>query len=113
MIIWRNKIKAKLNKKEKVKEQEIDGEFELNEEKDNKTYKDKKLEEIDEELNEFEKARKKRMENDKKKREKNDMRMKMSFVNQQEATTSNNDVEFDQNLFEFIKKNDINIEELY
>ena len=112
LIIWRNKIKAKLNKKEKVKEQEIDGEFELNEEKDNKTYKDKKLEEIDEELNEFEKARKKRMENDKKKREKNDMRMKMSFVNQQEATTSNNDVEFDQNLFEFIKKNDINIEEL-
>merc|ERR1712004_968074 len=57
-----------------------------------------------------EKEIKKRLENEKKKREKNELRMKMSFVDKQNST--DNDVEFDQRLFEFIKKNEINIEDL-
>lgn len=114
LIIWRNKIRAKTQKKDKADKAdkaaeggEAEGvkEIELN-------YKEKKLEEIDEELNEFEKARKKRLENEKKKREKNDLRMKMSFVNQQESGPQVDEIEFDQNLFEFIKNNEINIEEL-
>ncbi len=110
LIIWRNKIRAKVFKKEKAERAQAEGEVEVKEVEIN--YKDKKLEEIDEELNEFEKARKKRLENEKKKREKNELRMKMSFVDQQESGPQVDEIEFDQNLFEFIKKNNINIEDL-
>merc|ERR1711957_774287 len=93
--------KRKMGKKMKKKETE-----------DKKTYQEKKIEEMDEEMTEFERARKKRTDNEKKKREKNELRMKMSFVDQQNSAGVQNDVEYDQRLFDFIKKNDINIEEL-
>jgi len=111
LIIWRNKIRAKTQKKDKAdraaENADADGEKEIE-----LNYKEKKLEEIEEELNEFEKARKKRLEVEKKKRDKNELRMKMSFVNQQESAPQADEIEFDQNLFEFIKNNEINIEEL-
>jgi len=114
LIIWRNKIRSKLQKKEKTEKIAAEGsEINLDVDKElDLDYKMKKMEEIDEELNEFEKARKKRLENERKKKEKNELRMKMSFVNQQESATQADEIEFDQNLFEFIKNNNINIEEL-
>ena len=58
LIIWRNKIRSKLFKKEKKEQDEEDQENaeKENEEKEKenkKTYKEKKKEEMDEELNEF------------------------------------------------------------
>merc|ERR1712032_716855 len=115
LIIWRNKIRSKLFKKEK-KEGDGDKEDDENENKENeenkKTYKEKKFEEMDEEMNEFERARKTRLDKEKKKREKNELRMKMSFVDQQNSAGVENEVEFDQRLFEYIKKNEIDIEEM-
>merc|ERR1711957_837457 len=111
LIIWRNKIRSRLFKKKA--EDKADGEDdEKKEVEDTKTYQEKKIEEMDEEMTEFERARKKRTDNEKKKREKNELRMKMSFVDQQNSAGVRNDVEYDQRLFDFIKKNDINIEEL-
>jgi AdoMet-dependent rRNA methyltransferase SPB1 len=104
LIIWRNKIRSKVFKREKAPG--------VAEEPQEEDYEEKKLEEIDQELNQFSRDKKKHLEKEKKKMQKNDLKMKMSFIKEQENPTDNNDVEFDQNLFDFLKKNEIDIEGL-
>ena len=101
LIIWRNKIRGKLFKVEKVKEEE-----------EEENYEEKKMEEIDEELDMIDKQKKRKIEGEKKKKEKNDLRMKMQFIKSQEALSDDQGVEFDQNLFDFLRKNKIDIEEI-
>ena len=97
LIIWRNKIRSKLH-------------FEKNEKKEEK--KEKSMEELmDEEIKRFEKARLAKQEKDKKKQEKILLKNKQSFIEQEELT-HDNDIEVDDNLFEYIQKNKINIEEI-
>lgn len=117
LIIWRNKIKAKVTKKDKAAEKaEADAEdIELNDEEKVadklESYKERKLKELEEEEHKIEKSKKKKLEQEKKKKEKNELHLKMSFVNEQEVGQGN-DIEFDQQTFDFIRKHNINIEEL-
>ena len=103
LIIWRNKIRTKLNlsRKENMKEQE--------EEKE-KNEKDIN-EEIDEEIKKYEKQRKKRLEAQKRKQEKIELSNKKAFI-LQEDQPHDNDVENDDELYEYMQKNDIDIENL-
>jgi AdoMet-dependent rRNA methyltransferase SPB1 len=105
LIIWRNKLRSKIYKKEKPEEEEKEPETEEN-------YEEKKLEEMENDLASISKAKKKKLEQEKKKKEKNDLRMKMTFINDQENGQDDNGVEFDQGLFNLIRKEGINIEDL-
>jgi AdoMet-dependent rRNA methyltransferase SPB1 len=106
LIIWRNKTRSKLFKKAPKTEE---GEKDVPEPED---YEEKKMKEMDDELTKMDKHKKKKIEIAKKKLEKNDLRMKMSFINDQEKIADSNDVEFDQNLFDLLRKENINIEDL-
>lgn len=106
LIIWRNKIRSKLMKEEK------------NEDGDKRKTKEAKevndtdvIEEIDEEMKMLAKQKKKKLEQEKKKKEKNLLRNKLSFIKGQD-TIDNNDIEYDQSVFDMIRNNDIDIEEL-
>jgi hypothetical protein len=70
------------------------------------------MEELDEEIKSIKKLIKKKEETEKKKKEKNELRMKEQFIKSQEVVTDDQGTEFDQNLFDFIRNNNINIEEL-
>lgn len=107
LIIWRNKIRSKLFKaaKEEKEDEKEDKEEEVN-------YEEKKMEEINTELAIIERQKKKKLDHEKKKKEKNEMRMKMSFINEQENMNDNNDIEFDEKFFQFLKKENINIEDM-
>ena len=105
LIIWRNKLRSKIYKKEKPEE-------EVKEEETEENYEEKKLEEMENELSSMNKAKKKKLEQEKKKKEKNDLRMKMTFINDQEDGQDDNGVEFDQSIFNLIRKEGINIEDL-
>ena len=102
LIIWRNKIRTKLNLSRK----------ENNMEKEEKKEEDKKEkdvnEEMDEEIKKYEKQRKKRLEAQKKKQEKIELSNKKAFILQEH----DNDVENDDELYEYMQKNDIDIENL-
>ena len=102
MIIWRNKIKMRAHKhQDKEKEEEHP-----------KEVKEHNVEEeIDEELEKFQKQRKKRQEQEKKKHEKQEFKNKQQFIEEQEQV-QDNDVEFDQEVFDYIQKNKIDIENL-
>ena len=101
LIIWRNKIRTKLNlsRKENIKEKE-----------ENKKEKDIN-EEIDEEIQKYEKQRKKRLEAQKRKQEKIELSNKKSYI-LQEDQPHDNDVENDDELYEYMQKHDIDIENL-
>ena len=105
LIIWRNKIRTKLNLSRK----------ENNLEKEEKKEEDKKEkdvnEEMDEEIKKYEKQRKKRLEAQKKKQEKIELSNKKAFI-LQEDQPHDNDVENDDELYEYMQKNDIDIENL-
>ena len=105
LIIWRNKIRTKLNLSRK----------ENNMEKEEKKEEDKKEkdvnEEMDEEIKKYEKQRKKRLEAQKKKQEKIELSNKKAFI-LQEDQPHDNDVENDDELYEYMQKNDIDIENL-
>ena len=105
LIIWRNKIRTKLNLSRK----------ENNVEKEEKKEEDKKEkdvnEEMDEEIKKYEKQRKKRLEAQKKKQEKIELSNKKAFI-LQEDQPHDNDVENDDELYEYMQKNDIDIENL-
>ena len=105
LIIWRNKVRSKIYKKEKPEKEEEKVE---NEEE----YEERKMEEIDTEMTVMNRQRKKKLDAEKKKMEKNELRMKMTFINDQEHIKDDNGVEFDQNLFNLIRKEGINIEDL-
>ena len=101
LIVWRNKIRSKLH-------------FERNEKKDEKKEekKEKTMEElIDEELKKYEKSRLAKQIKEKKKQEKILLKNKQSYI-EQEENPLDNDIEVDDKLFEYIQKNNINIEEL-
>ena len=101
LIIWRNKIRTKLNlsRKENMKEKEED-------------KKEKDInEEIDEEIQKYEKQRKKRLEAQKRKQEKIELSNKKSYI-LQEDQPHDNDVENDDELYEYMQKHDIDIENL-
>ena len=103
LIIWRNKIRTKLNlsRKENMKEQE-----------EEKEKKEKNInEEMDEEIKKYEKQRKKRLEAQKRKQEKIELSNKKAFI-LQEDQLHDNDVENDDELYEYMQKNDIDIENL-
>ena len=103
LIIWRNKIRTKLNlsRKENMKEQE-----------EEKEKKEKNInEEMDEEIKKYEKQRKKRLEAQKRKQEKIELSNKKAFI-LQEDQPHDNDVENDDELYEYMQKNDIDIENL-
>ena len=105
LIIWRNKIRTKLNLSRK----------ENNLEKEEKKEEDKKEkdvnEEMDEEIKKYEKQRKKRLEAQKKKQEKIELSNKKAFI-LQEDQPHDNDVENDDELYEYMQKNDIDRENL-
>ena len=100
LVIWRNKIRTKLNlsRKEITKEKEEKKEKDINEE-------------MDEEIQKYEKQRKKRLEAQKRKQEKIELSNKKTFI-LQEDQPHDNDVENDDELYEYMQKNDIDIENL-
>ena len=112
LVIWRNKIRTKLNlsRKENLKEKEKEMEKEGEEEKE-EDKKDEITKEMDEELLRLEKSRKKKLENQKKKQEKIELSNKRAFI-LQEDQPHDNDVEVDDKLFEYIQDNKIDIENL-
>ena len=105
LIIWRNKIRTKLNlsRKENIKEKEEEKEKE-NKEKDIN-------EEMDEEIKKYEKQRKKKLEAQKRKQEKIELSNKKAFI-LQEDQPQDNDVDNDDELYEYMQKKDIDIENL-
>ena len=105
LIIWRNKIRTKLNlsRKEILKDKEDEKE---------KEKKDKDInEEMDEEIKKYEKQRKKRLEVQKRKQEKIELSNKKAFI-LQEDQLHDNDVENDDELYEYMQNHDIDIENL-
>ena len=103
LIIWRNKIRTKLNlsRKENIKEKE-----------EEKEKKEKDInEEMDEEIKKYEKQRKKRLEAQKRKQEKIELSNKKAFI-LQEDQPQDNDVDNDDELYEYMQKKDIDIENL-
>ena len=103
LIIWRNKIRTKLNlsRKENMKEKE-----------EEKEKKEKDInEEMDEEIKKYEKQRKKRLEAQKRKQEKIELSNKKAFI-LQEDQPQDNDVDNDDELYEYMQKKDIDIENL-
>ena len=112
LVIWRNKIRTKLNlsRKENLKEKEKEMEKEGEEEKE-EDKKDEITKEMDEELLRLEKSRKKKLEIQKKKQEKIELSNKRAFI-LQEDQPHDNDVEVDDKLFEYIQDNKIDIENL-
>ena len=109
LVIWRNKIRAKLNlsRKEGLLSEKKEENAEKKDEKDEKDIN----KEMDEEILKYEKQRKKRLEAQKKKQEKIELSNKRAFI-LQEDQPHDNDVEVDENLFEYIQKNNIDIEKL-
>ena len=105
LIIWRNKIRTKLNlsRKDDMKDKEKE---------DEKEKKEKDInEEMDEEIKKYEKQRKKRLEAQKRKQEKIELSNKKAFI-LQEDQPQDNDVDNDDELYEYMQKNDIDIENL-
>ena len=103
LIIWRNKIRTKLNlsRKENIKEKE-----------EEKEKKEKDInEEMDEEIKKYEKQRKKRLEAQKRKQEKIELSNRKAFI-LQEDQPQDNDVDNDDELYEYMQKKDIDIENL-
>ena len=100
LIVWRNKIRTRLNlsRKENIKEKEDKKEKDINEE-------------MDEEIQKYEKQRKKRLEAQKRKQEKIELSNKKAFI-LQEDQPHDNDVENDDELYEYMQKHDIDIENL-
>ena len=123
LVNWRNKIRTKLNlsrkenkneKKEDEKEEDLKEEDIKEEEKEEEKEKIKKEDinkEMDEEILKYEKQRKKRLEAQKKKQEKIELSNKRAFI-LQEDQPHDNDVDVDENMFEYIQKNKIDIENL-
>ena len=111
LVIWRNKIRTKLNlsRKEHLKEDEKEKEKDDKEKEEDK--KEKEIKEMDEEIMKYEKQRKKRLETQKKKQEKIELSNKRAFI-LQEDQPHDNDVDVDENMFEYIQKNKIDIEKL-
>ena len=109
LVIWRNKIRTKLNlsRKEGLLSEKKEENAEKKDEKDEKDIN----KEMDEEILKYEKQRKKRLEAQKKKQEKIELSNKRAFI-LQEDQPHDNDVEVDENLFEYIQKNNIDIEKL-
>ena len=106
LIIWRNKIRTKLNLTRK------ENSMTEKEEKKEEDKKEKDInEEMDEEIKKYEKQRKKRLEAQKKKQEKIELSNKKAFI-LQEDQPHDNDVENDDELYEYMQKNDIDIENL-
>jgi len=71
------------------------------------------MKEIDEEIKKMQKLKKHRLENEKKKQEKNELRQKISFINNADNQDEDNKgVEFDASLYEDIRKRNIDIEKL-
>ena len=106
LIIWRNKIRTKLNLTRK------ENSMTEKEEKKEEDKKEKDInEEMDEEIKKYEKQRKKRLEAQKKKHEKIELSNKKAFI-LQEDQPHDNDVENDDELYEYMQKNDIDIENL-
>ena len=105
LIIWRNKIRTKLNlsRKEILKDKEDEKEKEKKEKDIN--------EEMDEEIKKYEKQRKKRLEAQKRKQEKIELSNKKAFI-LQEDQLHDNDVENDDELYEYMQNHDIDIENL-
>ena len=84
LVVWRNKIRTKLNlsRKENIIEKEEDKKEEDEKEEDKKEKEINK--EMDEEILKYEKQRKKRLENQKKKQEKIELSNKRAFILQED-----------------------------
>ena len=85
LIIWRNKIRTKLNLSRKEKQNE--NENNEKEQKDNKNIDIN--EEMDEAIKNYEKQRKKRLEKQKKKQEKIELSNKKNFIFQEDHPHDN------------------------
>lgn len=114
LVIWRTKIRNKLGlnrkKEDKTKKAEEDEEKNKENEKDEK---DEMIKEMDEEIEKIEKLKKKKEEADKKKKEKNELRQKKAYIEvEEQGGFKDNEVNYDQDLVEFIQKNKIDITEL-
>ena len=103
LIIWRQKIRTKSFKEKKSDKEEVKGE--------ETTYEEVKMNEIDNEIEALDKERKKRVAHEKRKKEKHDLKQKMSFISQNE-TSANDGVDYDEDLFEYLRKENIDIEAL-
>jgi AdoMet-dependent rRNA methyltransferase SPB1 len=118
LIIWRNKIKQKLQKKKKLlKEGEegvnVDAEVDLDgPAEDENNYEERKLEELEGEIRTMSKQRKKKLEVERKKREQASMKNKLSFISQNEALENQDGVDFDTGIFGYLQDNEVDIEDL-
>jgi AdoMet-dependent rRNA methyltransferase SPB1 len=104
LIIWRNKIRGKLFKIAKPKEDE-----EPVEEED---YEEKKMEELDEEIDAIDRQKKKKDDHEKRKKDKTDLKMKTQFIRSHDVVSDDQGLDFDQNVFDFIRQHNINIEDI-
>lgn len=106
LIFWRDKIRVKFLKGKKA-QTPTEEKKPLSEEE----YKSKRLQEMDEEIKKIEKAKKKKLEVAEKKKEKNELRQKISFLKENNYFEVNKE-DFDPSIFEYMKKNNINMEDL-
>jgi len=104
LIIWRQKIRSKAFKEKKSENEGENVEEEAN-------YEEVKLNEIDNEIETLEKEKKRKLAHDKRKKEKNDLKQKMSFISQNEGAADDG-VDYDQDLFDFLRNQEIDIEAL-
>lgn len=107
LINWREKIRVKAKKILKKEEGITNEDKNLTKEQ----YKAKRMEEIEEEIQKIEKAKKKRLLQNEKKKEKNELRQKISFIKENEEAGGDG-TNFDQALFDELKRKKINIEQL-
>lgn len=110
LLNWREKIRGKALKKKKKQLDDTKPKEDLPIDKEE--YKKKKLAEMDEEIHKIERSKKKKLELNEKKKEKNELRQKISFIKETNDNNNNDGTEFDQELFNYLKDNKINIEDI-
>ena len=107
LIICRNKVRGQIHKDRKKDKPEVEVELETEEQ-----YEAKKMAALENEIKDFEKKKKKKREAEEKKKDKIELRQKMTFLNEAEKQGSDSKVNFDQRLFDDLRENNINIEDL-
>jgi AdoMet-dependent rRNA methyltransferase SPB1 len=123
LIIWRNRIRTKSQAKLKEmmneqqqhgKEEEIHDDNESGNEQHikEKEEDDDVEEEMDEEIRQYEKMKKKKENREKRLQEKNELTQKKKYIEQEEQEqVQDNDVEFEEGVFDYIRKHKLNIED--
>ena len=119
LIIWRNRIRTK--SQAKLKEMAVEhGKEEVLHDDDNESVREKAKEkeeddveeEMDEEIRQYEKMKKKKENREKKLQSKNELTQKKKYIEQEEQEqVQDNEVEFEEGVFDYIRKHKLNIED--